>query len=628
MEGERKSKGERGQGTGRWHTRGGRVVGGDRRIPSYGGDYRYAREDKGVEVQLLLFESFGGFGKGVREILRRAADVLQNKLTRAQYLDEVTWTTKSWLGLQKQRISVVLHTAIAEQVVNELACGGGGRVHGAKEFRCKILKKSELSASPPSQESLRRLPCCNAPTQPADALPSAPDLGVSETKLEPPSPPAVELDGKLELWRKRGGGDLEPVLASSAVAVLDAQWVISHAEAGGVLTHRQALPKEAFLSFADLVEATGEYGYLPVAALSYPWLTKDHPDPRGANLARVARALKALLSDHPVFGKPVNPRLGVFWDFGSLHQHPDPPNGVLRTEEQNALFKQGLSCLGTLYSHPKTYVLRLTSFPDGHKAEDQAEGTNVAKYFDRGWCSTENAWASLTKAGQLSLDLGKMRAGVEYGYGSLIDDCVQDGGRRPPLLPSAFAAELEKKSFTNGKDDKPLVKQLYEAAFKEQFGKATVLNYRGLGWGDAEAAQLAEVLASGAAPRLERLELQRNKIGDEGCKALAAALGKEGAAPRLETLSLGENKIGDEGCKALAAALGKEGAAPRLKELYLFCNEIGDEGCKALAAALKEGAAPSLKARDAPLATRPSPAQCSSHLPSRAVSLRGQQGAA
>ena len=112
MEGERKSKGERGQGTGRWHTRGGRVVGGDRRIPSYGGDYRYAREDKGVEVQLLLFESFGGFGKGVREILRRAADVLQNKLTRAQYLDEVTWTTKSWLGLQKQRISVVLNTEL------------------------------------------------------------------------------------------------------------------------------------------------------------------------------------------------------------------------------------------------------------------------------------------------------------------------------------------------------------------------------------------------------------------------------------------------------------------------------------------------------------------------------------
>ena len=84
------------------------------------------------DVQLLLFESFGGFGKGVGAILWRAANVLQNKLTRAQYLDEVTWTTKSWLGLQKQRISVVLHTAIAEQIVNELASGEGGRVHGAK----------------------------------------------------------------------------------------------------------------------------------------------------------------------------------------------------------------------------------------------------------------------------------------------------------------------------------------------------------------------------------------------------------------------------------------------------------------------------------------------------------------
>ena len=126
MEGEKKSKGERGQGTGRWHTRGGRVVGGDRRIPSYGGEYRYAREDKDVDVRLLLF--------GVGEILWEAANVLQNKLTvtRAQYLDEVTWTTKSWLGLQKQRISVVLHTAIAEQIVNELASGEGGRVHGAK----------------------------------------------------------------------------------------------------------------------------------------------------------------------------------------------------------------------------------------------------------------------------------------------------------------------------------------------------------------------------------------------------------------------------------------------------------------------------------------------------------------
>jgi len=33
---------------------------------------------------IFFHQSFGGFGKGVREILWKAADVLQNKLTRAQ----------------------------------------------------------------------------------------------------------------------------------------------------------------------------------------------------------------------------------------------------------------------------------------------------------------------------------------------------------------------------------------------------------------------------------------------------------------------------------------------------------------------------------------------------------------
>ena len=35
-------------------------------------------------------------------------------------------------GLQMQRLSVVLHTAVAWQTVNELACGESGIVHGAE----------------------------------------------------------------------------------------------------------------------------------------------------------------------------------------------------------------------------------------------------------------------------------------------------------------------------------------------------------------------------------------------------------------------------------------------------------------------------------------------------------------
>ena len=79
----------------------------------------------------LHFETFGGFGK-VCSTLREAANQLSNKLSHAQHLDEVTWTTKNWHGLQMQRLSVVLHTAVAWQTVNELACGESGIVHGAE----------------------------------------------------------------------------------------------------------------------------------------------------------------------------------------------------------------------------------------------------------------------------------------------------------------------------------------------------------------------------------------------------------------------------------------------------------------------------------------------------------------
>ena len=260
----------------------------------------------------------------------------------------------------------------------------------------------------------------------------------------------------------------------------------------------------------------------------------------------------------------------------------------MRTEEQNALFKQGLGCLGTLYSHPHTRVLRLTSFPDGHKAEDQAEGTNVAKYFDRGWCFTEQSWAGLTKAGHLSLDLGKMRAGVEYDWDSLTDDCTQDGGRRPPLLPSAFAAELETKSFTNGKDDMPIVKKVQRSAFTHEFEKVHVLNFCRLDWGDDEATAIADIVTqyASAAGNLTDLRLHFNHVGDAGAAALAECLV---TVPSLKELRLNGNKIGGAGAAALADALGRRKCA--IESLGLGGNPLGDDGVIAICDAVVASAA-------------------------------------
>jgi hypothetical protein len=79
---------------------------------------------------------------------------------------------------------------------------------------------------------------------------------------------------------------------------------------------------------------------------------------------------------------------------------------------------------------------------------------------------------------------------------------------------------------------------------------------------------------------LTTLFLGNNNIGDEGARALAAALDNNATLTRLD---LDGNNIGAEGARALAAALDKNAT---LTTLFLGNNNIGDEGARALAAAL------------------------------------------
>jgi Ran GTPase-activating protein (RanGAP) involved in mRNA processing and transport len=81
---------------------------------------------------------------------------------------------------------------------------------------------------------------------------------------------------------------------------------------------------------------------------------------------------------------------------------------------------------------------------------------------------------------------------------------------------------------------------------------------------------------------LTALTLEYNEIGDEGAKALAAALEQNTTIIQLD---LGVNQIGDEGAKVLAVALEHN---TTLTQLSLWDNQIGDEGAKALAAALEQ----------------------------------------
>jgi Ran GTPase-activating protein (RanGAP) involved in mRNA processing and transport len=113
--------------------------------------------------------------------------------------------------------------------------------------------------------------------------------------------------------------------------------------------------------------------------------------------------------------------------------------------------------------------------------------------------------------------------------------------------------------------------------------------------GDHGSEALAVLVCS--SPALRVLKLQRNNVGPAGAAVLAAALVpyaqghccSDGAPHRrnavaLAELDLSHNRIGDDGARSFAAALGSRACA--LRALDLSCNVITSRGARRLAAAL------------------------------------------
>ena len=117
-----------------------------------------------------------------------------------------------------------------------------------------------------------------------------------------------------------------------------------------------------------------------------------------------------------------------------------------------------------------------------------------------------------------------------------------------------------------------------ESAFRHAFGQVEELRYDHLQWGDVEARLVAQVLASGAAPQLLKLDLGSNCIGDYAIEELAEALLK---TEQLTTLHLHLNRLTDRGFGTLASLLDK-GGLPALRVLLVWGNRAGDAGRAAL----------------------------------------------
>ena len=396
--------------------------------------------------------------------------------------------------------------------------------------------------------------------------------------------------------------DVETLLASvesGAIAALKGTWLVGLHKRGGRLSRRQDLPPEAFWSAGELRRVAlalgADFGVLFVA-LSYRWLTKEHPDPDGFHLGIVAAVAELYLN---LRGQDASasqlseafqnhqlglPEFALFWDFASLHQK-------LRTDAEAKLFRLGLQNSNVWYGHARTVVWMQSELPEGFAERMRASEPPLAEtYEDSGWCYVEAAISAAIKPGFLRLDLakrtGRAMAGA-YGPGKWWEDddrlarvCARR--RPPPPSPETVRRLLQtEKRFTNSSDVSK-VADLY-AAF---FGKVTTvdeLEFQGLEWGVADVVELCEVLPRFAA--LRTLDLSKNEIGPEGAKAITETL-KSGTAV-LTSVDLRVNSIGDDGAKAIAEALKVNVV---LTKLSLYHNSIGDDGAKAIAEALKVNA--------------------------------------
>lgn len=327
-------------------------------------------------------------------------------------------------------------------------------------------------------------------------------------------------------------GILRPLLQEGAIALIDVDWLVDSIDTTRPVPRRQELPFEALVKLDDL-----ENGIDDVIVLSYMWLTSEHPDPDGAALQLLLRALRCFISS-----SERQPRYGVFWDYLSLYQKP-------RSPDEDKAFRNSLNGISYLFVHPDSLVFLITELP---MEDHNLQGHNNVPYMQRGWPFAELSWSSLVKAvhGRV-FDLSKL--GDADDYFELDERCATDT-RLTPLTPRRFQDELRKRSFSNGKDDCDRVSDLYRSSFVTLFSHMTCVVYRAQGWDSAQGEHLVEVVQEGYAPILTSFMLQDNYLDSVFCTSFANA-----AVHDLKYLNLSHNPIGDEGVAALSPVLVRTG---------------------------------------------------------------------
>eukprot|EP00929_Paragymnodinium_shiwhaense_P015984 TRINITY_DN124095_c0_g1_i1.p1 TRINITY_DN124095_c0_g1~~TRINITY_DN124095_c0_g1_i1.p1 ORF type:complete len:768 (-),score=178.53 TRINITY_DN124095_c0_g1_i1:249-2552(-) len=329
-----------------------------------------------------------------------------------------------------------------------------------------------------------------------------------------------------------------------------------------LLPRHQDLPDKAFWTPEELVPRLGQPNRaVQCVAVSYHWQSDKHPDPDAQQLKTLAAVLQHWLY---FYGGMYSWDLAIFLDFCSLPQAP-------RTQDEEETYKRARADTAIWYAHQDVDVWLLPR-PSMHTGES---GDTVP--CARAWPLFEQMLARLApRSGRTVLDLSKMNQQCNNWEATDMHCAMTE--TTPPLPPVAFAAAVDKAP-CRVEADRELLKDLYTSAFDASMSVVQEMFLEGLGWGDEQAAQLAEVLVA-KCHNVRAIFLAHNAIGDRGAQALAEAFSN---CPWLSVVMLDFNNIGPVGAQKLASTVPK---CRRLVELGLCGNPVTDDGAAALAKAL------------------------------------------
>ena len=173
--------------------------------------------------------------------------------------------------------------------------------------------------------------------------------------------------------------DLPNRLEDGTIQLLRVSFLLAQPKSW-IIQRRDDLPREAFVPLHETKRLLEQHA---IGCLSYRWLTADHPDPQGVHL----NALRSHF-ESACFHRTE----AIFWDYGSIPQKP-------RTTHTEEVFRRALKSMAKLYASPRVVVLQHKGM-GGVKCTFPQDPDGQPDYDHSGWCTFEQAAASLFDAGQ------------------------------------------------------------------------------------------------------------------------------------------------------------------------------------------------------------------------------------